>query len=154
MNERAKLSEAEYFFIKMYENSEDNIIFIHYLSAFISSARSILQYSLEEAKVNKGQPWYDNWIANCSLFKYFKNKRDINIHREPLSPVLHKIVTYRFTIKALSEKLEKPWQPPTTKLQYYFDDWCDEGIFELCQEYLNKLKTFIDDGMKKGFISG
>jgi ABC-type transport system substrate-binding protein len=54
MNESQKIREAEYFLAQMDRERENAENFGHNLSAFLSSARSVLQYALEEAKPKPG----------------------------------------------------------------------------------------------------
>src|SRR5436309_11754921 len=61
--------------------------FTRELSAFMSAARSVLRYALEEAKLKPGgQHWYDQAMAG-PLLSFFKDKRDISIHKRPVDPV-------------------------------------------------------------------
>ena len=86
MNEKKKLREAVYFYSKM-EEEKNREAFCYNLSAFLSSARSILQYALEEAKCKPGgKTWYEGHISASPVLKFFKDKRDVNIHTEPVAP--------------------------------------------------------------------
>ncbi len=90
MHERKKFREAEYFYSKMIEEQGHRENFTYNLSAFLSSARSVLQYALNEAKTKpRGQQWYDNRISTSPVSKFFEDKRDINIHIEPIQPLAH-----------------------------------------------------------------
>ena len=80
MFEKEKIEEAKYFYDEMIKKHKDRKIFCFNLSAFLSASRSILQYALEEAKTkNNGQNWFDNHIHSNPIFRFFKDKRDINI---------------------------------------------------------------------------
>jgi hypothetical protein len=60
MNESGKIREAEYFLAQMDRERENAEHFGYNLSALLSSARSVLQYALEEANLKPGgQAWYD-----------------------------------------------------------------------------------------------
>jgi hypothetical protein len=87
MNENLKIQEAEYFLSQMCENNE-RPFFNYNLSAFLTAARSVLQYAFEESKTKpNGKSWYDPAIQNRPVVKFFKDKRDINIHAsEPVNP--------------------------------------------------------------------
>jgi len=90
MYEKTKLGEAKYFYSQMSANFNDSEKFTYDLSAFLSSARSVLQYALEEAKSkNGGQVWYDRRVSASNILSFFKDKRNLNIHYEPVHPIRH-----------------------------------------------------------------
>jgi hypothetical protein len=61
--------------------------FRHDLSAFLNSARSVLQFAHKEAKPKPGgQAWYDSQIASSLVCQFFKDERDRNIHEKPTHP--------------------------------------------------------------------
>jgi len=93
MNENKKLEEAKYFYSKMSSEQETRDAFTFNLSAFLSATRSILQYALKEAS-NKpgGRIWYDNLMKSSPELKFFKDKRDLNIHKKPIHPNAHYIL--------------------------------------------------------------
>jgi hypothetical protein len=63
MNERYKIGEAKFFLSRMEESVEDRVEFRYYLSAFLSAARSVLQYAKEESSKKGRQQWYDETVA-------------------------------------------------------------------------------------------
>ena len=68
MHELDKIKEAKYFLSQILHEKENFENFKYNLSAFISSARSVLQYALEEAKIkNGGQLWYDGQIKGTKM---------------------------------------------------------------------------------------
>ena len=86
-NEDQKLREATYFFGIMKTKINDRNAFVYNFSAFITASRSIVQYAFEECRSDaSARAWYDDYISNTDLIRYFKNKRDINIHESPLIP--------------------------------------------------------------------
>jgi len=153
MNEKTKLEEAKYFYSKMLNEQGNRNAFIYNLSAFLSAARSVLQYALEEARVKKGgQKWYENLMAASQLLKFFKDERDVNIHTEPVLPKAHYTlyaeagnyilmsgsvsmivrdkegnIKQQTKVSANSSvEQEKPVQKPTSKpneVGYFFDNW-------------------------------
>ncbi len=181
MHEQTKLAEARYFYAQMLVEYDDRQKFTHNLSAFLSASRSILQYGVEEAKTKPGgQHWYDNYIAASNVLPFFKDKRDINIHMEPIRPVRHTNIEMKATIH-LSEsisvkrfdadgnelpispvKMQEPKEsaktpdtPPVVTIKYRFKDWPgDEDIIELSQMYIDELQQFIKDGVDAGFLTG
>ena len=67
MSESQKIREAEYFLAQMDRERENAEHFGHNLSAFLSSARSVLQYALEEAKPKPGGlAWYDGTMSGVA----------------------------------------------------------------------------------------
>ena len=67
-------------------------------SSFLSSARSVFQYGLKEAKSRGMQKVYDDFCAASPISKLFKDLRDDDIHRytpgthmtvEGSSPITH-----------------------------------------------------------------
>jgi len=86
MHEQDKLDEAQHFLQRMGQSPEPKT-FRYELSAFLSAARSALQYALEEAR-NKpgGQAWYEAQVSGNAVVRFFKDKRNISIHRQPVVP--------------------------------------------------------------------
>jgi len=180
MHERKKIEEAKYFYSKMIEEQIHRENFIYNLSAFLSSARSVLQYALNEAKTKvEGQNWYDNLISTSTISKFFKGKRDINIHTEPIKTQAHYKLELKDTLhisdsvsvilrdkdgnikqRYSSDKPEQLQQknPQTSEIieiKYKFDDWAGtEDVLALCQMYIQELEILIKDGVNKGFITG
>jgi len=153
--------------------------FEYNLSAFLSSARSILQYALREAeKKPGGQHWYDNRISSSPTLKFFKEKRDINIHVEPIQPLAHSKIEHTGTLplsgsisitawdkdgnikQQYSSDKSNPTQkesqiPPVKEIRYKFNDWSgSEDVLTLCQSCIQELENVIKDGVNKGFITG
>ena len=138
MKENDKLQEAKYFYEKMTESVDFPPIFGYNLSAFLSASRSILQYLLKDVKTQKkGKVWYDDLIKNSKYAKYFRDKRDTNIHQNILQ-----------TKKGIDINKGQ------IKIIYYFKDWKNsEDIIQLCNNYLNELQAFLQDGHKKRFLN-
>jgi len=184
MHELEKIKEAEYFYNQMLKTEEDSEAFKYNLSAFLSAARSVLQFANNEAITkSKGQYWYYTCVSKKPIISFFKDKRDINIHREPvktrkditlsLTEALHLSVSMGSIRmvhkdkygKIISESINKSQSEPKSRkvkkqvpaeatYRYSFDDWVDnEDIPTLCQKYIDELKTITADGLKKGFLS-
>jgi hypothetical protein len=78
---------------------EDRQRFEFNLSAFLSAARSVLQYGLLEAERRPGgKVWYDVYVAARPILAFFKDKRDISIHKQPVRPAAHVAVTVTETV--------------------------------------------------------
>lgn len=178
MHEQQKLDEAEYFLARMRSGVNQPQNFRFDLSAFLSSARSVLQYALDEAKaVSGGRAWYDAHVSGNSVVKFFKEKRDLNIHVEPVKPSTKVEVQITETIlvstsvtltlrdsegnvvKDVSsnqpQTAEHPKSEPiSVTYRYSFPDWSgQEDVIGLCDKYLSALKSIAKDGIAKGFLT-
>jgi hypothetical protein len=181
MYEKAKLDEAKYFYSQMLTNFDDREKFRYNLSAFLTSARSVLQYTLEEAKgKNSGQVWYDKQLAASHTLPFFKDKRDVNIHTEPVHPTKHLTFTAMAKIgircsasvivkdangniksqssTGTSQNDTEPQslqETESTAVRWVFSDWAGpEDIMTLCQKYIDELGNLVKDGIKQGFLTG
>lgn len=161
MKERKKLEEAQFFYRKMVEYKQKRNEFEFYLSAFLSAARSVLQYTLKEVK-NKpgGQKWYNSLVHESIYIRFFKNKRDINIHEEPVSPAtfIHLEITdtiiiadkasvdgYSDNTPVIKEIIPDINRPPVIQhVLYKFDDWQGvDDVFYMCKIYLDELENVV-----------
>ena len=87
MNEDHKIEEAQYFLNRLTDPQLEIREFSFELSAFLTAARSVLQYSLKEAEQKSGgKPWYDNEVKKYEAVKYLKEKRNISVHAAPVIP--------------------------------------------------------------------
>ena len=179
MNEKKKLEESRYFLSKMEQAQDETFEFECNLSAFLSASRSVLQYAHAEAKKTRsGLQWYESTVNREPILEFFKDKRNINIHQQPISPSaktkigIHGTVNISASISVVvkdkdgnikNEYHSKPNQTPTkmkppetTKtVTYYFSDWTgDEDVITLCKKYLDKLEKLVNDRIRQGHISG
>ena len=60
MYEHEKLKEARYFVQRMETSVDDSELFQYDLSAFLSAARSVLRYALEEATKKPNERQWEN----------------------------------------------------------------------------------------------
>ena len=147
------------------------------LSAFLSSSRSALQYALEDAKKKPGgQAWFDGHAPGPDI-KYLKDKRDGNIHIEPVSAQPNITFCDSISVGSLSilsitltdihgnvehgvvstsaptEKLGGI-SPSSASICYRFLDWPGpEDVYTLCERYLLQLEAIVADGLARGFIT-
>jgi hypothetical protein len=179
MNENKKIQEAEYFLSKMSETINERQFFNFNLSAFLSAARSVLQYALKEASTKpNGQSWYDSAVQNRSVVRFFKDKRNVNIHIEPIKPSAEIHLEINETISLSdavsitntdkngnisgqeivprSESTRKiNSDEPTMNYRYLFRDWSGtEDVVALSRQYIKELKEIVSDGVTRGFIAG
>lgn len=180
MHEQEKLKEARYFAQRMGASINAPEAFQFELSAFLSAARSVFQYALEEAKLKpNGQRWYEGQVSGNTVLKFFKDKRDLNIHTEPVRPSRHisvsdtvhvgisESIRIEITradgtkeIRQIEEEPPKTNPPPIessseVKIRYILTDWAGpEDAIDLSRQYLEALEAFVQAGVSGGFISG
>lgn len=178
MHEQEKLKETRYFAHRMEASADDSEAFQYELSAFLSAARSVLQYALEEARQKpNGQRWYEAQVSGNAVLKFFKDKRNLNIHAEPVRPSKHIAINITehvsipdsIRIKIQGEdgpteirehKEERPISKPQessveVKIRYVFVDWGGpEDAIDLSRQYLAALENFVKNGLDSEIISG
>jgi hypothetical protein len=182
VNEKAKLDEARYFYSRMSVELNNRQPFIYNLSAFLSAARSTIQYALTENESNKsGQDWVINRVKESRILSFFKDKRDVNIHDEPLNPstdvtvslgtgtvlisgslsFIHRDAKGNILSQSPSQPLQSTTIPKNNEessgitYKHRFSDWDGkEDIMTLSKMYLDELQNMVDEGIKKGFITG
>jgi hypothetical protein len=95
MYEDEKIRSAKFFLDLLHATPNDPNEFIHFLSAFLSAARSVTQYALKEASTAPpsgtpaaGQRWYEGLITDpkYAVLKFLKDERDKDIHVGPVVP--------------------------------------------------------------------
>jgi hypothetical protein len=178
MNERHKLKEAHYFLTRLGMFSPHMKAFSFELSAFLSAARSVLQYAYEEAKTKSGgQLWYDNHVQNTPVIKYFKDARDLSIYVKPVVPNLSisaapftlassihaslnlqntnhdKNVIAETNVKSPAHYPDLQSEPSAT-VSYRFENWSGtEDVVTLCHQYFTTIEAIVIDGQTKLFLS-
>jgi hypothetical protein len=178
MFEHEKIREAEFFYALAWDEerkiNDNPDRFKWFLSAFLSAARSVLQYAHKEAAGESvptphtpcsstfrwekgGQLWYENAMKSPVL-QYFKEKRNVNIHAQPIEAI-------KEISLAIEESIWMDAMPPlpgmvggpvtvTASDKYKFADWSgSEGILTLCDAYLHELRAFVLDGQARGLLS-
>lgn len=147
MHEREKIEEAKYFYFRMMDEYENREHFRHNLSAFLSAARSVLEYAMREArKKRRGLKWYNDLMKTSPILRFFKNKRIINFHSEPINIMKDIEIAIRETVRIsesisvkitradgriesrsipleTKQKPEKSKSSVESKSTYRFDDW-------------------------------
>lgn len=177
MHEKMKYEEAIFFYSKMRE-TPGRKEFRYYLSAFLSAARSILQYSMEEGKSKPDwQRWYEDKM-NSEIMKYFRDKRNFNIHTAPLPQNITLVINETLSVEEsltiikrnedkLTVEFEKevknnnqPSKGSESKganvdIIHRFGDWKgNEDVLTLSEKYLVELENYIEEGVNKKFFSG
>ncbi len=178
MNEEHKINEASYFFGRLNPDEQTPLAFSYDLSAFLSAARSALQYAHQEAsKKVGGQDWYATAIGAGTAIKFFKDKRDVSIHVAPVVPQRNVFVqitehirvtaSVSMTVDRAGGTVEKevvtqpepppPAAPPSTTSVttiYRFQDWPgQEDVCTLCYLYLSEVRAVVLDGQRRGILT-
>ena len=184
MHEQTKINEAKYFLAQMTALVDDRAAFNFNLSAFLAAARSALQYAHNEAKSQSGgQAWYDGQVDGKPVVKFFKDKRNVSIHVNPVSPsarigvsiteaIIHVGDSSSVTIDRADGTIEEeksssslppppPSPPPPTETgsssvsyEYFFSDWPgSEDVLQLCQTYITEVEAIVSDGVANGFLT-
>lgn len=156
MHERQKLTEARYFLERMFSERGNHSAVSHELSAFLAAARSVLQYALDEAKAKPGgQQWYDQAMAD-PLLRFFKDKRDTTIHREPVRP-LRRFSTRQagfINVGDDEDEMSIPYPHEETVEHCEFQDRPGEDVYDVCRRCSELLDKFVEDGVGGGWITG
>ena len=177
MHEQSKLNEATYFYSRMLSETGNRENLLFDLSAFLSAARSVLQYSLKEAQTKSGgQQWYEGHVTASRVLSFFKDKRDVNVHTKPIQISQHTSIELTEVIRVsesihikkfdqtgnlTGEYSSEPSQPPPApeippkgSHRFTFPDWSgNEDVLQLCDLYLKELQRVVVDGQNKGFIT-
>jgi hypothetical protein len=126
MNERYKIGETKFFLARMEESLHDRQAFRYYLSAFLTAARSVLQYAREESRSKGRQQWYDETVAGYDVLSYSSQTK----------------VRHRFADWPGSED-------PAGSSQRHSKD-----LISLSHRYIEELEKFVQGGIEEGVLSG
>jgi hypothetical protein len=126
MNERYKIGEAKFFLARMEESVHDRVAIRYYFSAFLTAARSVIQYAREESRSKGRQQWYEEAIAGNSVLS----------HRSQTT------VRDRFTDWPVSED-------QIGSSRRYSND-----LISLSHGYIEELEKFVQRGIEEGILSG
>jgi len=126
MNERYKIGEAKFFLARMEESISDRDAFQFYLSAFLSAARSVIQYAREESRSKGRQQWYEENVVGNHILSYSSQTA----------------VRNRFADWLGSEDRIGSSQRHS------------KDLIVLSQRYVEELEKFVQRGMEEGILSG
>ncbi len=173
---RKKLHEARYFRRGMDENANDPTSFDHELSAFLTAARSVLQYLAVECNGTGQQAWYERKMAN-DILRFFRCRRNENIHRRPIESQRnitleieeaitvgeglligrtdeHGNVVQHEGIGNPATELEPVPTNVERTFEYRFTNWSDEkDVQTLCDKYLEALQSTLEE-WEQGQVNG
>lgn len=180
MNEDHKIKEARYFLAKLAQPELEHCTFAYELSAFLTAARSALQYALDEVKSKPGgQTWYDGQIQAFPVIGFLRDKRDVSVHATPVipNPTIHVKLeehavlgdSFSVTVKNPdgTEVRDQPHARPTEQMPlrntlassnssvtYHFSDWTGtEDVVTLCSCYIQQICDIVSDGRTRLLIS-
>ncbi len=129
-----KLSETQHFLERMRSNLGNQYEFNYDLSAFLSSARSILQYIYEvdrpETKV-----WYERKISDSAILKQFRDLRDGNIHDEPV-------------------RTKKHATSAGERTHYFNSKYTRDEVLRLAEDYVSEIQNLLQEGIRLGYLQG
>jgi hypothetical protein len=126
LNERYKIGEAKFFLARMEESFHDRETFRYYLSAFLTAARSVIQYAREESRSKGRQQWYEETIAGNNI----------------LSHGSQTTVRNRFA----------DW--PETGDRVGSSKRYSKDLISLSHRYIEELEKFVQRGIGEGILSG
>ena len=176
MHEQEKLNEARHFLAGMMGSYEDSTAFRFELSAFLFSARTVLLYTLDEAKTKSGGlGWYNAHMRNSPVLSFFRDKRNLSIHETPVIPAARINVAVSDVIRASEAVLIRHFDdegnlvseraigsqtppsvvspPPSVSRAYNFPDWPgQEDVPQLCRACLAALEVVVNDGYSRGLL--
>jgi len=166
---QVKLNEAAFFLRKLQESVDDREAVGHYLSAFVTAARSVtdLQHA-EFAKVPGFKVWdRQRWVnLNAdAVVAFLFDRRNDTVHIERKDPSAHVQVevhevihlTDAAIIQVVQEgevvetrRYENPPEPkqepnpPRIEWRWYFSDLPDMDLVTACTHLLSLLRDYVD----------
>lgn len=150
----------------------------YYLSAFITPARSVMQYIFASAEQRQRLKEYNGMVSGNTVLKFFKEERDFNIHKAPIIP--NKLATvdiaasitvgmkeevkielingedYKEIVSSIEsvDNLDNVEETIDSKVQYFFDKWKgEEDLVELCDKYILELEKMIREALDLKIIN-
>jgi hypothetical protein len=181
MKEQEKLDEAKYFYQRMVAEQNNQTHFKYNLSAFISAARSVLEYAGKEINSRKNRSakqamkaWYYKKVTPDGILYFIGGERIRNFHHFPVNPLVnialqpddcffgltagHIPLNGQVPVETslpLAVVREKKLKPPPPLPKYKFTGWQGtEDVPTLCRKCLGELEQFIKEGVSLGYISG
>jgi len=156
-----KIEEAEHFLAQMKQSAaaDDATSLRRNFSAFLSSARTVMQYLYERSKQQGGRAWYQQIAASSPWCHRFKESRDGDIHREPYYP----IVQHTMFLSITPEDIEKAPTEDGVRViregvvkgeerQWVLQSGDHSSLLDDCQSYLDELRGNIQKAAEEGII--
>jgi hypothetical protein len=145
--ETEKLTEARYFLGRMRQAEIDwnEAAFSHELSAFLTAARSVLQYLHIAAETRANQQWYQAAVATDPSIKFLKEQRDLNIHTRPVPLAAAESQTPGPVVQGE--------QCATVERMFFIWDWNGtETAVALAERYLGAIEAVVTDARARRII--
>ena len=158
MSVEEKLAEAGFFLEKLRKNagqSESR----YYCSAFVTAARSVLDYVCPHAKKNGTLCLYKKQLKSNKILEFFRCQRNLNIHERPIPRNIRVRLEDQITAseeRTVSRSGRETDQGPGSEaervpetpaaVEYHFADWLggDGKIVDLSTRYLREVKKVVD----------
>jgi hypothetical protein len=167
---RNKFEESEYFFERMKDNIDNRKFFTFNLSAFLSSARSVMSIMQREFSQTM---WFKGWYKDKqdrmdTDFKFFNCMRVATIHKKPVIPAkkvfvnikesLHiaesvKVITNDTVVNQYSsssteakteDQVTKSADKAKIETMWFFQEKPSADLFQLCNTHLDELRKLVD----------
>jgi hypothetical protein len=158
-----KLEEARYFLSRMRSESQEPTPwpFTYDLRAFVSAARSAVDYAQTEAKAQDRAREYYGLHDASEVRTFFRGLRNDNLHVAPVHPSksVHAGVTLvahlGSTDDTRNEIVRAEASPTTRVVTYTFAAWQGQGSGEVqdsCERYLRDIETLLAELVAAGII--
>ncbi len=181
MHEDSKLDQAVRFLARMRraQDQHDKVEFTDQLAAFLSVARSVLQYVFTEAvKQKRQQAWYEKTTKAYPRIVFFKKERSFDVHERPVDPrretsleihegialshaaILPPRVSSGDVTVEPAEVAPPVAHPPSEghvekTTRFFLAEWTagPEDAIALAELYLEDIRAVVEDGRARGFLT-
>jgi hypothetical protein len=144
MDDIEKLDEAQYFLEGMIQaqSAQDERAFRYELSAFLSAARTVLQYAFAECGRTGRLDWYETAVTRDSCLAFLKLQRDDNVHGRPVAPM------------AVETAGMNPDAHPAGSSEFFFVEWTGtESAVALAERCLSAIAALVAEGRSAGILT-
>ena len=177
MHEDQKLEDAADLLDEMIAAQNDPSTFRRKLAAFLSAARSVLQYAHKAVETNSaGLKWYEAAISKSRFIALMRDQRNTDVHHEPVRPDNDVDVKIAAGLSmtgelgmvqknaeqeilgdyASAEPIAASAEPSVTTAEYtYFfkGNRAAGDIISLSKSYLTELRKVVAAGRAIGFLT-
>lgn len=158
---RFKLNEAAFFLQHLGRNVTEYPGFNYYLSAFVSSARSVTWIMRSEYVHMSGwETWYSSKQPSVEEGVLLKKMNDVRVRTEKVEPLKTKArITFFIPNDSLTDEMEKFWQENAGKLAkllltpvdqpFDVDQFSDSAVYSQVQveDLIRVIEDFPDDNI-------
>lgn len=131
--------------------------FQYHLSGMLSAWQCVAYYMAAKCRRNaEAKKWYDS-LKNRKLLAAFKHLRDSDIHDETISPAVQH--TIRMGPQGSQERGFTVASGSLHGLERFknhsnlADMLCERPILSLAEDALNELRTVVEEGRAKGYLT-